>query len=46
MAAADDRLAVQRQEQQGVISRGCSGFGLGEFARLPERGGVVVFAGG
>jgi hypothetical protein len=46
IAAAYDRPAVKRKEQQGVIPRGCCGFGLGEIAQLYEHGGVVVFVGG
>jgi hypothetical protein len=46
IAAAYDRPAVQRKEQQGVIPRRCSGFGPGQIAQLHEQGGVVVFVGG
>jgi len=45
-ATTHDRPAVKRKEQQGVIPRGCSGFGPGEIAQLHEHGGVVVFVGG
>ena len=45
ITAAYDRPSVKRKEHQGLIPRGCSGFGPGQIAQLHERGGVVVFVG-
>jgi hypothetical protein len=39
IAAAYDRPAVKRKEQQGLIPRRCSGFGPGQIAQLHEHGG-------